>query len=208
MSKGSRIREGRKLGPAGVNQPDNAAEHHVDQYSRRVAHEEIWGKGVDIDSIIRECHNPNCPDYQNFTNLLCPRNLNEWHSTDIAVPIDGACRGNGTNKARSAYGVYLTKTSPYNLKGVVAGTLHTNQRAELHACVIALAKKNGYKNAKGTAVTNADLFMEIDKLIDNLNELGIGVSFWHVPRVRNKEADLLANAALDEALVRADGEGS
>ncbi|KAI4233916.1 MAG: hypothetical protein LQ352_008211 [Teloschistes flavicans] len=162
------------------------------------------------------------------------------------MSIDGACRGNGTVTARSAYGVHFAKNSPHNFNGLVAGTEHTNQKAELHACNEGLRKvqllqklynrgskvlrmrapvhvlivksdsaylvngltdyidkwrKNGYKSAKGTTVSNADLFKEIDQEIDFLYKLGTRVSFWHVPRMRNREADLLANNALDGQLV-------
>lgn len=65
-------------------------------------------------------------------------------------------------------------------------------------------RKNGYKNVKGTAVANADLFMKIDKQINFLNDLITTVSFWHVPRMRNREADSLAKDALDGKLVGGD----
>ncbi|KAL8764945.1 MAG: hypothetical protein Q9203_006808 [Teloschistes exilis] len=65
-------------------------------------------------------------------------------------------------------------------------------------------RKNGYKNVKGTAVANADLFVKIDKQINFLDDLNTTVSFWHVPRMRNREADSLANDALDGKLVGGD----
>ncbi|KAL8660182.1 MAG: hypothetical protein Q9202_006778 [Teloschistes flavicans] len=178
--------------------------------------------------------------------MPCPGNPDETHSTDIVMSIDGACRGNGTVAARSAYGVHFAKNSPYNFNGIVAGTEHTNQRAELHACKEGLIRvqvfqslchtgqsvpgmrapvhvlivksdsaylvngltdyidkwrKNGYKSAKGTTVSNADLFKEIDQEIDFLYKLGTRVSFWHVPRMRNREADMLANNALNGQLI-------
>ncbi|KAL9576547.1 MAG: hypothetical protein Q9212_007006 [Teloschistes hypoglaucus] len=163
------------------------------------------------------------------------------------MSIDGACRGNGTGTARSAYGVHFAKESPHNFNGTIPGTRHTSQRAELMACKKGLGavellqslyytdcevqglaapvlmlvvqsdsaylvkgmteyidkwRKNGYTNAKGTAVSNADLFMEIDEQINSLNDLNTIVSFWHVPRMRNREADFLANNALDGKLTR------
>ena len=60
-------------------------------------------------------------------------------------------------------------------------------------------RKNGFRSVKGTSVTNQNLFQEIDTEVDDLNELGVQVFFWHVPRARNKEADALCNAALDAA---------
>ena len=55
-------------------------------------------------------------------------------------------------------------------------------------------RTNGYRNAKGTPVINADLFRRVDQKVMGLNDLGVEVLFWHVPRSRNKEADALANA--------------
>lgn len=62
-------------------------------------------------------------------------------------------------------------------------------------------RNNGYTNAKGITVSNADLFMEIDEGIKSLDDLNTIVFFWHVPRMRNTEADSLANDALDGRLV-------
>ncbi|KAL8867286.1 MAG: hypothetical protein Q9174_005757 [Haloplaca sp. 1 TL-2023] len=61
-------------------------------------------------------------------------------------------------------------------------------------------KENGYKNAKGLPVANADLFKDIDMVIDDLRDLEIAVAFWLVPRRYNREADILANEALDAVM--------
>ncbi|MCJ1454229.1 hypothetical protein MMC28_004581 [Mycoblastus sanguinarius] len=58
-------------------------------------------------------------------------------------------------------------------------------------------KKNGFKNARGSPVQNALSFKEIDQKVTEMNEIGIQVLFWHVPRTRNQEADRLANAAFE-----------
>jgi len=58
---------------------------------------------------------------------------------------------------------------------------------------------NGFKNAKGRPVVNADLFREIDGQVQKLATRGVSCSFWHVPRGDNRQADQLANQALDEA---------
>ena len=135
--------------------------------------------------------------------------------------------------------------SSHNLSATVDALVHTGQRAELHACAVALEKvfdiqrthnrgffvagfgpgvmhltqvvikadsaflvsgmseflgkwkENGYKNAKGAPVANADLFESIDMAIDSLKDLGIEVAFWLVPRGHNREADGLVNEALD-----------
>jgi ribonuclease HI len=58
-------------------------------------------------------------------------------------------------------------------------------------------KKNGYRNASGLLVTNKKEFQDLDVLVRYFNKLDVGVLFWHVPRERNREADKLANMALD-----------
>jgi ribonuclease HI len=58
-------------------------------------------------------------------------------------------------------------------------------------------RDNGYENCRGLPVTNADMFRHIDAAIFELNRLGVEVQFWHVRREENREADCLANAALD-----------
>ena len=55
--------------------------------------------------------------------------------------------------------------------------------------------KNGFRTSKGTEVVNASLFKEVDKHVRQLNDHGVHVLFWHVPRARNREADALANAS-------------
>lgn len=66
-------------------------------------------------------------------------------------------------------------------------------------------KRNSFVNQKGAAVVNADLFQDLDQSVEELNDLGVEVQFWHVPRARNVVADHLAKSALnglsaDEAL--------
>lgn len=57
-------------------------------------------------------------------------------------------------------------------------------------------EKNGYRTPKGTAVTNSTPFKKLGMLISMLNELGVEVLFWQVPRRYNEQADELANVAL------------
>ncbi|KAI4195213.1 MAG: hypothetical protein LQ350_007335 [Teloschistes chrysophthalmus] len=56
-------------------------------------------------------------------------------------------------------------------------------------------KGSGYLNAQGKPLVNGDYFMRIDQEIQSLQNLGIDVSFWRVPKDRNQEANKLANAA-------------
>ncbi|KAF5120837.1 Ribonuclease H [Metarhizium anisopliae] len=55
---------------------------------------------------------------------------------------------------------------------------------------------NGYRTSRGVAVANASLFKKLQELVAELNERKVEVLFWHVPRERNKQADMWANMAL------------
>lgn len=56
---------------------------------------------------------------------------------------------------------------------------------------------NNYTSSRGRPVVNGDLLRGLDEGVIWLEEKGVDVRFWHVPRVQNKQADKLANAALD-----------
>lgn len=56
---------------------------------------------------------------------------------------------------------------------------------------------NGYTSARGLPVVNGDILRGLDECVVSLEEKGVDVRFWHVPRSQNKQADKLANAALD-----------
>lgn len=58
-------------------------------------------------------------------------------------------------------------------------------------------KKTGWKNAKGLPVGNGDIFQDVESAIIRLNDMGVEVLFWQVPRERNVEAERLANSAFD-----------
>lgn len=58
-------------------------------------------------------------------------------------------------------------------------------------------RDNGYVNCQGLPVTNTDLFQQIDASINELNQMDVEVQFWHIRTEDNREADCLANAALD-----------
>ncbi|KAI9699870.1 MAG: hypothetical protein M1820_007045 [Bogoriella megaspora] len=57
--------------------------------------------------------------------------------------------------------------------------------------------RNGFRNVKGEPVVNGEMFDQLDDLIVGLNNAGVGVQFWHVPREWNNAADAHANWALD-----------
>lgn len=58
-------------------------------------------------------------------------------------------------------------------------------------------KRNGWRTANGTPVTSRKGFERLDRRVRRLEERGIDVWFWHVPRELNRDADRLANEALD-----------
>lgn len=58
-------------------------------------------------------------------------------------------------------------------------------------------RNNDYTNSHGRPVTNASLFRQLEAELKELFDLNVHVQFWHVRREQNREADLLANAALD-----------
>ena len=58
-------------------------------------------------------------------------------------------------------------------------------------------KENGFLTAKKQMVVNMKLFSESDELISISEEVNTPSKFWLVPRKWNKEADRLANMALD-----------
>ena len=57
-------------------------------------------------------------------------------------------------------------------------------------------KENDYRTARASLVTNR-LFEKLDRQVAELNDMGVEMLFWHVSRERNREADKLANMALD-----------
>lgn len=58
-------------------------------------------------------------------------------------------------------------------------------------------RDNDYKTYRGTPVVNRHLLRCLDEWVFCLENMGVDVRFWHVLRPQNKQADKLANAALD-----------
>jgi ribonuclease HI len=56
---------------------------------------------------------------------------------------------------------------------------------------------NNYTSSRGRPVVNGDLLRSLDQYVVWLEEKGVDVRFWHVPRTQNQQADKLADAALD-----------
>ena len=61
---------------------------------------------------------------------------------------------------------------------------------------VAKWRLNNYTSSRGRPVVNGDLLRSLDQCVIGLEEQGVDVRFWHVPRAQNKQADKLANAAL------------
>ena len=56
---------------------------------------------------------------------------------------------------------------------------------------------NNYTSSRGRPVVNVDLLRDLDERVVWLEDEGVNMRFWHVPRAQNQQADKLANAALD-----------
>jgi ribonuclease HI len=57
---------------------------------------------------------------------------------------------------------------------------------------------SNYTSSRGRPVVNGDMLRNLDAWLVWLEEeKGVDVRFWHVSRAQNKQADKLANAALD-----------
>lgn len=56
---------------------------------------------------------------------------------------------------------------------------------------------NGFKTSAGKKVENEVLFRKLHERIEQFDEDGVEIKFWHVKRVMNKDADRLADVALD-----------
>lgn len=137
----------------------------------------------------------------------------------IQVYIDGASRG---NPGKAGAGAYLRSTDndfECRLKKYLAKM--TNNQAEYSALIMAFeyiaANKESFADCKNIMVySDSELLvrqmtglykikspnlikMHIDahRLMDRMK---IKISFQHIPREKNREADGLANLAIDEAM--------
>ena len=59
-------------------------------------------------------------------------------------------------------------------------------------------KHNGFEKSRGGEVANYLLYYKIDEKVEEMNEDGIEVLFWRVPRAENQDAENLANKAFEE----------
>jgi len=70
------------------------------------------------------------------------------HEDCIVIAVDGACKDNGTAKARMAIGVFFGEGSVYNKSIRLKGDTITNQVAELQAAIVALQQVDEIHNTK------------------------------------------------------------
>lgn len=57
-------------------------------------------------------------------------------------------------------------------------------------------RENRFSNARGQPVVNGELFQLVEVEVEELEDLGVKVHFWLVPRQRNQNADTLAKSVL------------
>ncbi|KAH0471352.1 MAG: hypothetical protein KVP17_003180 [Porospora cf. gigantea B] len=141
-----------------------------------------------------------------------------------SVYTDGSCLGNGQLGARAGWGVYFPADGA-GYRGRLPGSLQTNQRAELHAIIVALNKicdkagtfevvtdsvyaknsleewiprwkLNGWRTAKGAPVKNKDLHVEMVRLHTLLaDRVSFRFVYGHRGDPGNDVADNLARTA-------------
>ncbi|CAM6128984.1 unnamed protein product [Calypogeia fissa] len=63
-------------------------------------------------------------------------------------------------------------------------------------------EKNGFLKVDGGPVANEEAFRELQSLIQEMEESGIGIQFWQVPKKDNQDTNRLANKALNPRVHR------
>lgn len=138
------------------------------------------------------------------------------YQTILTVNTDGGSRG---NPGKAGIGIVIKK----NLNEIVAKHgeaigVATNNVAEYRAVVKALELVSTYLK-KGNKVSKINFLLDSLLVVSHLNgvwkikdktllgycikikeqekKIGVPISFSHIPREQNKEADFLVNAALD-----------
>lgn len=138
--------------------------------------------------------------------------------TSIRLYTDGGARG---NPGPAGAGAVLKKINPDGTDGEIIATVSrylgetTNNQAEYYALIFALQKAKELGGKTVEAVLDSELivkqlhgaykvkhpeiakrFFEVQDLIEQFDS----VSFRHVLRAKNKEADRLVNEAIDRAM--------
>lgn len=145
---------------------------------------------------------------ESYKQLELPIDIQEKELATIY--IDGASRG---NPGFSAVGIVLIDAKGKKRKIKKYLGIHTNNQAEYHALITALALAKKLKKTHLTIFTDSQLLAnqvnrlwkvrdaEIKALYQEAIELISGfkrVKLSHIPRRLNIEADRLANEALDD----------
>jgi ribonuclease HI len=145
---------------------------------------------------------------ESYKQLELPINIQEKEVATIY--IDGASRG---NPGSSAIGIVIIDAKGNKRKIKKYLGVHTNNQAEYHALITALASAKRLKKAHLTIFTDSQLLANQvnhvwkvrDAEIKALHQEAMGlisgfkkVELCHIPRRLNKEADRLANEALDD----------
>lgn len=143
-----------------------------------------------------------------YKQLDLPINIHQREAATIY--IDGASRG---NPGYSAIGVVIIDAKGNKRKIKKYLGIHTNNQAEYHALITALASAKQLKKTSLTIFTDSQLLANQlnrrwkvrDSEIKALYQKAINlissfkkVKLSHIPRNLNKEADRLANEALDD----------
>jgi ribonuclease HI len=68
-------------------------------------------------------------------------NAEDGQKSPLSIWTDGACRANGTRRAKAGYGVYFGPKDPRNLSEKLDGPVQTNNRAELTVLFTLLSAK-------------------------------------------------------------------
>jgi ribonuclease HI len=136
--------------------------------------------------------------------------INIQEKEAATIYIDGASRG---NPGSSAIGIVIIDAKGKKRKVKKYLGIHTNNQAEYHALITALASAKKLKKTHLTIFTDSQLLAnqvnrlwkvrdaEIKVLYQEAISLISGfkkVKLSHIPRRLNEEADRLANEALDD----------
>lgn len=146
----------------------------------------------------------------------------------LEIYCDGACRNNQGDSNIGAYGVYMKyKEHERRISGVEYNT--TNNKMELRACIEAFKKvknkkvptkvyldsayvlngvtswmdkwkQNNWKTSNKKDVLNKELWIELDELKEEFDNIEFIKVKGHSGNYGNEQADLLCNEAMDNTL--------
>ncbi|KAL8659753.1 MAG: hypothetical protein Q9202_006968 [Teloschistes flavicans] len=102
-------------------------------YHRKFVPEDEGYKGTDLNKELKDRGKG-----QNLIHLPDLSSTFTHNNQAIVVAVNGACSGSGLDSAKSAFGVYFARKSKYNYAQKVPGSVHTIERALLHAFIAAI----------------------------------------------------------------------